>query len=220
MIRQSRRDQGLAVCLSALAGFVDSIGFLYLGGFFVSFMSGNSTRLAVGLGTDLLRAALPLELIGAFVLGVILGSLGGRLAGGRRRTLILAMVSALLCMAGGVGLSGTQIVPALLASAAMGAVNTLFEAEGDVSVGLTYMTGTLVKFGLRLSAALTGGDRFGWAPYLVLWLGMLAGAVAGAVAYGPLGAQGFWVAGAGAALLAAASFFGRFGAGLRDRRGP
>jgi hypothetical protein len=47
----------------------------------------------------------------------------------------------------------------------------------------------------------------------MLWLGMLAGALTGAAAYGPLGAQGFWVAGAGAGLLAAAS--------LRPRRdGP
>ncbi len=37
----------LAACLSALAGFVDAVGFMYLGGYFISFMSGNSTRLSV-----------------------------------------------------------------------------------------------------------------------------------------------------------------------------
>ena len=37
------------VALSTLAGYVDATGFLMLGGFFVSFMSGNSTRLGVGL---------------------------------------------------------------------------------------------------------------------------------------------------------------------------
>lgn len=30
-------------------GYVDAVGFMMTGGFFVSFMSGNSTRLAVGL---------------------------------------------------------------------------------------------------------------------------------------------------------------------------
>ena len=31
--------------MSTLAGYVDAIGFLHLGGLFVSFMSGNSTRM-------------------------------------------------------------------------------------------------------------------------------------------------------------------------------
>jgi len=39
----------LAACLSCLAGYVDAIGFIKTGGFFVSFMSGNSTRVGVGL---------------------------------------------------------------------------------------------------------------------------------------------------------------------------
>ena len=39
----------MAVLLAALAGYVDSLGFLQLGGLFVSFMSGNSTRMAVGV---------------------------------------------------------------------------------------------------------------------------------------------------------------------------
>ena len=45
----SRRNIALACALSALAGYVDGIGFLHLGGLFVSFMSGNSTRLGVSL---------------------------------------------------------------------------------------------------------------------------------------------------------------------------
>ena len=45
----SRRNLALACTLSALAGYVDAIGFLHLGGMFVSFMSGNSTRLGVSL---------------------------------------------------------------------------------------------------------------------------------------------------------------------------
>jgi uncharacterized membrane protein YoaK (UPF0700 family) len=48
----------LAFCLSALAGCVDAIGFLELGGHFVSFMSGNSTRLSVSLAGGDHQAAL------------------------------------------------------------------------------------------------------------------------------------------------------------------
>jgi uncharacterized protein DUF1275 len=41
----SRHNVILACALSALAGYVDGIGFLHLNGLFVSFMSGNSTRM-------------------------------------------------------------------------------------------------------------------------------------------------------------------------------
>ena len=53
-----RRDIALAAGLSGVAGYVDAIGFLKLGGFFVSFMSGNSTRLG--------RAYRPTRPIGLF----------------------------------------------------------------------------------------------------------------------------------------------------------
>ncbi len=49
MIHYDRRRQSLAAALAALAGYVDAIGFVKLGGLFVSFMSGNTTRMAVGL---------------------------------------------------------------------------------------------------------------------------------------------------------------------------
>jgi uncharacterized membrane protein YoaK (UPF0700 family) len=81
---------------------------------------------------------------------------------------------------------------------AMGAENAVFERDGEVSIGLTYMTGTLVKVGQRLTAALFGGDRFAWAPYLLLW----AGLAAGASVYPVVGLQGLWAAVAAIAILA------------------
>jgi len=69
------RARVLATCLSALAGYVDATGFLMLGGFFVSFMSGNTTRLAVGIARGSSEAAMAAGLIGLFVVGVIAGSL-------------------------------------------------------------------------------------------------------------------------------------------------
>ena len=68
-------------------------------------------------------------------------------------------------------------------AAAMGAENTTFERDGEVSIGLTYMTGALVKLGQRLAGAIMGGPKLAWAPYLMLWLGLVGGAVAGALAW-------------------------------------
>ena len=47
----SRRQALLAAGLTATAGFVDGLAFIHLGGYFVSFMSGNSTR----AGSDLVQ---------------------------------------------------------------------------------------------------------------------------------------------------------------------
>ena len=67
-----------------MAGYVDAVGFLLTGGFFVSFMSGNSTRLAVGLAEGAGYAGLAFALIAAFVAGVSTGAFLGRKAGARR----------------------------------------------------------------------------------------------------------------------------------------
>ena len=72
----SRRNIALACALSALAGYVDGIGYLHLGGLFVSFMSGNSTRMGVSLADGHWQdAAQALGLIALFVTGAALGSL-------------------------------------------------------------------------------------------------------------------------------------------------
>ena len=62
------------------------------------------------------------------------------------------------------------------------------------------MTGALVKLGKGVTAALLGGDRFGWAPYLLLWMGLALGAAFGALAFTSLGAGALWIA---AGLMAA-----------------
>jgi uncharacterized membrane protein YoaK (UPF0700 family) len=72
----SRRNVALACALSALAGYVDGIGFLHLGGLFVSFMSGNSTRMGVSLAEGhWTSAAEAFGLIVLFVIGAAAGSL-------------------------------------------------------------------------------------------------------------------------------------------------
>ena len=203
--RYDKRVWALAAALSALAGFVDATGFLELGGFFVSFMSGNSTRLGVGLVGGASSVAVPAALIALFVVGVVLGSLCGHAAGPRRRPTVLALVAALLAVAALASRFAPPPVAIVFMVLAMGAENAVFEQGGEVQIGLTYMTGTLVKAGQRLALALRGGERWAWVPYLLLWVGLLAGAVAGAMVYPVFGLGGLWLATAAAALLTVAA---------------
>ena len=78
----------------------------------------------------------------------------------------------------------------------------MFEISGSV-LGLTYVTGALVKVGQRLAAALTGGERFAWVPNLLLWAALVAGSVCGALAYHWIDLAAVWFAAAGALALAA-----------------
>ena len=202
MTRYDKRVQALAIGLSALAGYVDAIGFIELGGFFVSFMSGNSTRFGVGLIERSHDAAIAGGLIATFVVGVIVGSLTGRMAGSHRRPAVLMLVAALLAVAAACSAIGATPIGVAAMVLAMGAENSVFEQGDDVHIGLTYMTGALVKFGQRAAAALTGGDRFAWAPYILLWAGLVVGAVSGAATHQWLGLSGLWFAAAFAAAFA------------------
>lgn len=195
----SRRDYVDALLLALIAGCVDAVGFLQLGGFFVSFMSGNSTRLGIGLGSSYWReAALAAGLVSTFVGGVALGCIAGRRFGARRRAGLLLLEALLLSVAGTFhhfGYPGGGTVPMVLA---MGIANAVFEQGGDVRFGVTYMTGSLVRVGQRIAAVAEGGSRDAWKPYAALWLALVMGAAFGAASWRLAGGQILW---APAALL-------------------
>ncbi|MBE7186026.1 MAG: DUF1275 domain-containing protein [Methylobacterium mesophilicum] len=201
MKKYRKRHWGLAACLAALAGYVDAIGFLKLGGLFVSFMSGNSTRLAVGLAGNPLEAATAAGLIACFVGGVVAGSLLAAATGTARKAAVLALVAVLLGCATYLATAHDERWTTLVMAVAMGVANCVFQRDGEVSIGVTYMTGALVKLGQHLAASLLGRDRFGWAPYLLLWCGLVAGAYAGASVYQRLGAAALAIGAAMAAVL-------------------
>lgn len=200
-----RPAQALAASLAALAGFTDAVGFLGMGGFFVSFMSGNSTRVGVGLASESAAAAIAAALVAAFVVGVTAGALVARLAGPWRKPLVLLLVTAALAFAAALYRPGAAPGAFLFVAFAMGAENMVFQRHGDVAFGLTYMTGTLVKIGSRLAEALTGGPRWQWLPWLLLWAGLVAGGVAGAFSWLHFGNGALWIAALIAAALTAAS---------------
>lgn len=202
MTRYDRKFRALALGFAALAGFVDAIGFLQSGGLFVSFMSGNSTRLAIG-AAEAARVALAAgALIALFVLGVIFNVLfAGRVATVHRKVAATgAVAAALIAAAIAQSLGGGMVALGLLV-VAMGASNAIFQRDGDVSIGVTYMTGTLVRLGHRIAGALRGEDRTAWLPYLLLWLALVLGGVAGAVGAIRSTTASLWFAAAVAVVL-------------------
>jgi uncharacterized membrane protein YoaK (UPF0700 family) len=202
MNKYDTKSRALAICLSALAGYVDAVGFIASGGFFVSFMSGNSTRLAVGMVDNNVNAVVAAGLIGTFVVGVFGGSIVGHLAAERRRFALLILISTMLALAAYCDGRG-DVWPAIFILAfTMGSENAVFERGGETRVGLTYMTGSLVRIGHGFAGFVIGQKRPGFGPYVVLWLGLTSGAVGGAIAYSHLHAISIWIASGAAATLA------------------
>ncbi|HEY3790528.1 MAG TPA: YoaK family protein [Bradyrhizobium sp.] len=197
---EQRRNLALACALSALAGYVDAIGFLHLGGLFVSFMSGNSTRLGVNLAAgNWSSAAEATGLIALFVIGAASGSLivSTRSAFGQCWVLLteaLLLAASALCYA--LGMAPLAIAAIVLA---MGLENSVFQVERGAGLGLTYMTGALVKVGQFAALALTGGPHWAWLPNFLLWAAMVIGAICGALAYHWINLAAIWF-GAGWAL--------------------
>lgn len=192
----------LAVVLAATAGFVDAVGFLVVGGYFVSFMSGNSTRMVVSLADGDLGAA---GMAAVVLVSFFTGAAGGAVVTRRRnlddRPAVLSLVAVLLVAALVLHWTTTAAVLAVplsvaVAAMAMGAMNSVFHTGGEVSLGVTYMTGAVVKSAHRLVDAVAGGS---WAPYrqqVALWSALVLGGVAGALLHVVLGADALALAAA------------------------
>jgi uncharacterized membrane protein YoaK (UPF0700 family) len=191
----------LAVLVAAIAGMVDVVAFLALGGFFASFMSGNSTRLAIGATANWLDLQLAASLIAAFVGGVVLAAVLRHRHPARGQAVTLTLVAGLLGIAA-LFANAAATWPMLLLASAMGAVNLLFEADGNIRVGLTYMSGTLVRLGQGLADLMTRRQPAEWQKPLLLWGGFIGGGLIGVGLYARFGLPTLWLPTALAGALA------------------
>ena len=180
---------GFAFALAALAGAVDAIAVLSLGDVFVSFMSGNTTLLGNAVAHGQGGAALQLAaVVVAFLGGVVAGELVAvRVAAHRRSQAVLLLVASGLALASlGTWLALPHLAIALCLAGCMGVQNAAVRRAGGMDVALTYVTGTLVRLGRTIAAAVLG--RGAWeaaSPVAGLWLSFAVGAAAGG-----LGASG------------------------------
>lgn len=146
-----------ALLIAAIAGAVDAIGFLMLDGLFAASVSGDVTRMGLALDQRFYATAgLALGIVLLFVGGAAAGTLiGARLV--RARSAVLLAVAAVLVVASvvlvmrGFG-SGT---PTLVM--AMGLLNTVWPG-----LGVTYVTGALVRIGAALGGDALARQGFGF----------------------------------------------------------
>lgn len=192
MHRYDPARQRLALGLALLAGLVDATGFVVAGGYFTSFMSGNTTRMGVELALRPALALAPLGLIGCFLAGVIGGAMIGRRVKGRHKRMLLGLVAALLGTGAALLAAGQPIPFLALSAAAMGLANNIFARDGEVTVGVTYMTGALVRFGQGVAARIAGEPLPSTRGYGLLWSALALGAATGGALclYAPLAAAG------------------------------
>ena len=179
MHRYDPARQRLALGLAGLAGLVDATGFVVAGGYFTSFMSGNTTRMGVELVERPALALAPLGLIGCFLAGVIAGAIIGRRVRGRHKRVLLGLVAGVLSAGTGLLAAGLPVPFLALSALAMGLANNVFARDGEVTVGVTYMTGALVRFGQGVAARLAGAPLPSTRGYGLLWSALALGAATG-----------------------------------------
>jgi uncharacterized membrane protein YoaK (UPF0700 family) len=183
---RDRTRFGLGILLTALAGWVDAIGFISLGGFYVSFMSGNTTQLGIGLTRfDTGLVGLPAALLTCFVFGAFVATIVSNVAG--RWSLPATLLVEGLFLASALLLSAFPIPivsPTGPLAIAMGTQNAALRTDSGHRIGGTFVTGTV--FGLGETLALWCLRRAGPRPALrhaMGWAALAAGAAAGTWAF-------------------------------------
>ncbi|WIM67135.1 YoaK family protein [Corynebacterium breve] len=196
----SRREHLLGAGFAFIAGFVDALAFMFLGGVFLSFMSGNVTRIAASaVSGDWEMVRLAASCVVLFLLGVMEGALVRRLAALRVRpawvqNVVVLNVALLFVSSSFTLLLGAPAVAVRVASLGIGAMNSIFEKRGEVSIALTYMTGTLVKMGQRFVDTFFGGAHQAWMQHFLIAFSLGSGALVGGFAYAWLGLNALYVA--------------------------
>jgi uncharacterized membrane protein YoaK (UPF0700 family) len=177
----------LSWVLAALAGLLGATAYTHSEGYFVTFMTGNAQRAVLGFfrGEHWLAVSAGM-LILAFVAGVVSASLCRRHLWPTRphgatvlTTLSLVLATVLDITVGGGPALPLPFLPIALVTFGVGTLNTTFVEDGEVSIPLSYVTGTLVKMGQGIERHLNGGTLEDWLGYFLLFAGFAGGAAAG-----------------------------------------
>ncbi|CUX38994.1 MULTISPECIES: YoaK family protein [Rhizobium/Agrobacterium group] len=194
IIKARRTGTGIALvaAISFIAGMTDAVG-LYVSGDFVSFMTGNTTRAAVSMEAGIYAHAVKLLFA---IVAFVAGNAGGIVVAhkfDRRIFAVLMTVGGLLAIAALLRDEASGLVQFYLVVFAMGMVNAAVEHIEGLPIGLTYVTGALSRFGRGIGRFLLGERSLDWGIQIVPWLGMITGAICGAVLGATLHSDALWV---------------------------
>src|SRR6201987_3409278 len=188
MLRETFDSEArLSWVLAALAGVLGASAFTRSAGYFVTFMTGNAERAVLGYFQDDVKLSVSAGLLMlCFVAGVVVASVCRRhfwVAHPHGPT-VLATLSLLTATILGLiddGLNEVDLdfAPILLVVFGVGALNTAFVKDGEVSVPLSYVTGTLVKMGQGIERHIAGGTAAEWLGYFLLLASFMLGAAVG-----------------------------------------
>jgi uncharacterized membrane protein YoaK (UPF0700 family) len=177
----------LSWLLAALAGVLGATAYTHSAGYFVTFMTGNAQRAVLGFfrGDVVLSISAGL-LVLCFVAGVVIASVCRRhfwVAHPHGPTVLttVSLVAATVVDIFDEGWEEANLDfgPILLVAFGIGALNTSFVKDGEVSVPLSYVTGTLVKMGQGIERHIAGGTAADWLGYFLLFASFALGAALG-----------------------------------------
>jgi oxalate decarboxylase len=181
-----------AMSLTCMAGYLDAVGYTHLAGLYVSFMSGNSTRLGIAIaeGDRALLVPCAVVIVG-FLTGAFIGSWIGDAVSRFKLTAVLATEIALLLLTIALSLGTAGYAAQLPICVAMGIQNAAHETIAGADLGKSFITGFLFNLGKAL--AHLAQDRAGAAQALAYgasWSAFLLGVVLGSAALSHFGLTG------------------------------
>jgi uncharacterized membrane protein YoaK (UPF0700 family) len=206
----------LSWVLAAQAGVLGATAFTHSAGYFVTFMTGNAQRAVLGyFRHDVLLSVTAGLLLLCFVAGVVTASWCRRhfwVAHPHGPTVLttvsLVAATALDILVGRWDQNQLDFMPILLVVFGIGALNTSFVKDGEVSIPISYVTGTLVKMGQGIERHIAGGKAADWLGYFVLFASfVVGGAVGGFISLVVSGTQMLAVAAVVCALTTGYTYF-------------
>jgi uncharacterized membrane protein YoaK (UPF0700 family) len=212
----------LSWVLAGLAGVLGATAFTHSAGYFVTFMTGNAQRAVLGYVRHDVRLSITAALLMlCFVAGVVVASVFRRHFWSAHphgptvlTTLSLVAATVVDVIDEGWEEDLLDFAPIMLVVFGVGALNTSFVKNGEVSVPLSYVTGTLVKMGQGIERHIAGGNASDWLGYFLLFASfVVGGAVGGGIS---LIVNGTWMLVVASAICALTTGYTYF---HLDRRG-